>query len=149
MNMNMSLKFLCAFLWIPVPFLQELNHSGLIPLDSSLILVDSGPFRWIPVPFRGIRWNPVIPAGICGASKSTVTVLPTVQHSCHLTEKQRHLRRIWGRIHYAGFLYARACSIHLHGSGMVSPRSLQWPTMSGEGAVDNTVVYAVVNLLLH
>jgi hypothetical protein len=56
------------FLRIPVPFLQELNHSGLIPVDSAGFQSHSGG---IQSHSGGIQRNLVIPAGIYGASKST------------------------------------------------------------------------------
>ena len=66
------------------------SHSGgfrSIPVDSLPIPVDSCGF-WSHS--GEIQWNPVIPAGILGASRSTVLRVPTVQtlHSALNLSKQ-------------------------------------------------------------
>ena len=70
-----------------ISFNLKINNFSVIPVDSShfLILV---PFQWnscnfckFQSYFTGIHWNDWIPAGICGASKSTAFLL----HSCYFT----------------------------------------------------------------
>ena len=66
-NMAYSCRFRPDSLWNLAIWTNSLIYL-FIPADSGLIPVDSG---LIPVDSCGILWNPVIPAGICGAVRST------------------------------------------------------------------------------
>ena len=59
-------------------------ESRLIPLESSRFRFHSTGIQQIPVESGGIQRNGCIPAGICGASKSTAAVIQSIEPLCGL-----------------------------------------------------------------